>query len=61
LARRGRLRGVLKITDAVERFCFINLGADFEAAIGATLFDERYSDRLREARIRLGRKHDLAD
>ena len=50
-----------RITDAVERFCFINLGADIEGAIGETLFDERYGDRLSEARIRLERKHDLAD
>ena len=50
-----------RITDAVERFCFIHLGADIEGAIGDTLFDERYTDRVTEARIRLERKHDLAD
>lgn len=52
---------VLDVIDAVERFCFIHLGADIEGAIGDALFDERYNDRLAEARVRLEREHDLAD
>jgi hypothetical protein len=55
----GDYGDTLKIADDIERFCVINLSANVERIAWDDVLSDRYEERLREARDKLRRDHEL--